>query len=159
MACEFSAPLLHSLRNVCFSPSCQYIASSSGASLTIRDCSTLETLQIYTCVDKIESIQFSYDSSYILCVVNSRSVVQVFSVADNDWRCRINESVAGILSAQWSPDSRHIIVESDFGIQLGIWSMLDSTSYIISSPKGGSQLLSFSDCGRYVKHINILVYN
>jgi WD40 repeat protein len=149
MSAQFSAPLQHSLKNVSFSYSSQYIASAAGAVLTIRDSTSLETLQVYTCVDKIDHIEFSYDSAYILCEIRSRSVVQVFSVADNEWRCRINESVAGIVSATWSPDSRHILIESGFGIQLAIWSMLDSSSYIVSCPKPGSQLVSFSDCGRY----------
>eukprot|EP00602_Paraphysomonas_sp_CaronLab_P009291 CAMPEP_0185036806 /NCGR_PEP_ID=MMETSP1103-20130426/30287_1 /TAXON_ID=36769 /ORGANISM="Paraphysomonas bandaiensis, Strain Caron Lab Isolate" /LENGTH=457 /DNA_ID=CAMNT_0027574487 /DNA_START=297 /DNA_END=1671 /DNA_ORIENTATION=- len=60
-----------------------------------------------------------------------------------------NESVAGIVSATWAPDSRHIIVESDFGIQLAVWSLIENVSYIINSPKPGSGNYSFSDCGRY----------
>ena len=55
----------------------------------------------------------------------------------------------------WTKDSRHIISESDFGIQISIWSLLDSVSIIIPLPKVpynqegvvSSQVYCFSDCG------------
>ena len=147
MACQFSAPFQFSLKNVCYSSSSTLLASASGSTLTIRDAVTLEILDTHTCIDKIEKIEFSPDSSYILCGIYTRCAIQVFSVADSKWRCRINESVAGIVSASWSPDSRHIVVESDFGIQLAIWSLVENISYIINSPKFGQSVYSFSDCG------------
>ena len=55
----------------------------------------------------------------------------------------------------WTKDSRHIVSESDFGIQISIWSLLDSVSIIIPLPKVpyteegvvSSQVYCFSDCG------------
>jgi WD40 repeat protein len=149
MACQFSAPFQFSLKNVCYSPSATLLASASGSNLTIRDATSLEILHTHTCIDKIEHIEFSPDSEYIFCGIFARCAIQVYSVADPKWRCRINESVAGIISASWSPDSRHIIVESDFGIQLAIWSLVENVSYIINSPKTGQSNYAFSDCGRW----------
>ena len=109
--------------------------------MTLRDTISLEVLKIHTCVDKIDQIIFSPDSCYILCILFTRGVIQVFSLSDKEWNCRINEGICGLISAVWTPDSRNIITESDFGIQLCIWSLSDSTSSIISNPKhlSGSQ--------------------
>lgn len=89
------------------------------------------------------------------CLLLMRAAVQVFSVADAQWRCRINEGVAGLVSAKWSPDSRHIILESDFGIQLSVWSLMAGTSQLIMHPKpntfsnsASSSMIAFSPCGR-----------
>ena len=77
-----------------WSPSSAYIATINSSRVTIRDGKSLETLQVHSCVDKIDKFAFSPDSAYIMCCVFSRNTVQVFSIADGDWRCRINEGVA-----------------------------------------------------------------
>lgn len=149
MSCQFSASqIAYSHKNVVFSKCGQWIGRTSGSQLTIHDANTLSVVRIFNCVDVIERIEFSPDSEYILCALFARNCVQIFCVADSEWRCRINESVAGMVSASWCPDSRHIIVESDFGIQLAIWSLLESTSYLITSPKTGPTMHCFSDCHR-----------
>jgi WD40 repeat protein len=159
MACEFSAPYAHSsIKNIVFSPDSQYLAYiHGGTNLCIREnrpshASTppqTETIHhIFSCIDKIDKIEFSRDSEYIYCGIYNRSTVQIFSVSNFQWRCRINESIAGMVSVTWAPDSRHVLVESDFGIQLAIWSLLENTSYIIHSPK--PNCLTFSDCQRYL---------
>jgi hypothetical protein len=106
----------------------------------------------------------------------SRTAIQVFSVQDHDWRCRIDEGVAGLVNATWCPNSRSILAESDFGIQLAIWSLTDSNSYILANPKQNTyrashssaapataltspafcqqQLYAFSDCGQYLAVIH-----
>ncbi len=56
-------------------------------------------------------------------------------MADKEFKCRINEGVAGMINSWWSPNSRTVIVESDFGIQLSFWSLVDATSAVVSLPK------------------------
>lgn len=150
MSCEFSAPFSFGLRNVCSSSSCKLLASAIGSNVTVRDMSTLDVVHIFTCIDKIETLQFSADSEYLMCGMYARCAIQVFSMADPQWKCRINESVAGVISCSWAPDSRHILVQSDFGIQLAVWSLIDSVSYLITSPKTEPGNIAFSDCGRCV---------
>jgi WD40 repeat protein len=147
MALQVSSPVAQNLGNVAYSANSRFLVSCVGSRCSALDAASLETLQVFSCVDKIEKVEISPDSCYILCALSSRGIVQVFSMADAAWRCRINESVAGIASAKWSPDSRHIAVESDFGIQMAIWSLVDNTSNIITSPKPGVGAV-FSDCGR-----------
>jgi WD40 repeat protein len=152
MSCQFSEKLEHTGGNVCFSPSSSLIASASGARLTVRDAQTLEVSNIYPCVDKIDKVEFSPDSEYISAAIYSRNAVQVFSVKDPEWTCRVNEGVAGLVSSRWTPDSRHIVTESDFAIQLTVWSLVDSSSQIIHYPKqgAGKDIMAFSGCGKFM---------
>ena len=108
----------------------------------------MEVIQIFACVDKIERSEFSPDSDYILFGMLDRAAVQVFCIADPEWKCRINEGIAGMINCRWCPDSRHILIESDYGIQLAVWSLIDGTSAIISYPKPNN-IISFSDDGCY----------
>lgn len=149
MPIHVSSSLQQTGGNCAHSPDCSIVASAAGSRLSVYDATSLAALHVFPCVDKIDRIEISPDSCYVLCALLARGIVQVFSVADPAWRCRINESVAGITSARWCPDSRHILVESDFGIQIAVWSLVESTSAIISSPKAGVSP-AFSECGRYV---------
>jgi WD40 repeat protein len=144
----------------CLSPNGLYVAHTSGSKLVVRKANSPgEVINVYQSLDKIEKIDFSPDSAYILCALFTRNAVQVFSVKDIEWKCRINEGVAGVISASWSPDSRSVITESDFGIYLSVWSLCDNTQSVISLPKPSikgfrSQLHSFSDCKRYLAVIH-----
>jgi WD40 repeat protein len=153
--CEFSESLEQSGGQVQFSPQGTHIACASGSRLTIRTAESLEVVQNFPCIDKIDRIEWSPDGEFVFCLLLLRSSVQVFSVTDSQWRCRVNEGVAGLVSAKWSPDSRHIILESDFGIQLSIWSLLTGTSQLILHPKtttalsATASLIAFSNCSKY----------
>jgi WD40 repeat protein len=145
-----------------------YIAIVSGSRITVIESETMHVLHVFPCVDKIDKVLFSPDSQYVLCGMFTRNAVQIFSVADGEWRCRVNEGVAGIVNVTWSPDSRSVLTQSDFGLQVVVWSLVDSSSYLISSPKTNSgdasiqlqsssgastsmgPLSSFSDCGVFL---------
>lgn len=142
-----------------FSPSSEFVASVSGTRLTVRNSDSLKVINVYHCVDKIEKIEFSPDSEFIMCGLFARNCIQVFSMVDKDWKCRIDEGIAGVINANWAPTSRNIITESDFGIQLSIWSLMDSFSVIISLPKPSypgftSALTAISDCGHFLAAVH-----
>lgn len=117
------------------SPTDGVVATANASRVTVRMLPSMETLQVYSCVDKIDEMCFSPDGEYILCGIYSRNTVQVFSVADGDWKCRINEGAASIVKAAWAPDSRNVVTMSDFGIQLSVWSLIENASRIIANPK------------------------
>ena len=160
--CEFSEALEQNGGLVQFSPLCAsspnkaaYIAAASGNRLIIRDSQSLQSVHAFSCIDRIDRMEWSPDGLYVACLLLMRAAVQVFCVADIQWRCRINEGVAGLVSVKWSPDSRHIILESDFGIQLSVWSLMAGTSQLIMHPKQNplsstvaSSMIAFSPCGR-----------
>jgi hypothetical protein len=135
-----------------FSPSFNMIAVVNSSRLTLYDSKSMETLQVFSCVDKIDKFSFSPDSEYVMCCIFSRNTVQVFSVVDNEWRCRINEGVASIVNAEWAPDSRSIVTVSDFGIQMSIWSLTDSSSRIVLNPKQAlcEEQSILTEYGRYL---------
>lgn len=47
--------------------------------LVVRDVSTLQILQLYTCLDQISHMEWSSDSLFILCAMYKRGLVQVGS--------------------------------------------------------------------------------
>lgn len=44
---------------------------------------------------------------------------QVWSLDQPDWRCKIDEGLAGLEAVRWSPDSRHILSTAEF--QVGVF--------------------------------------
>ena len=61
---------------------------------------------------------------------------QAFQVCDKEWQCRVNEGVAGMTSALWCPDSRHILTVSDFHLSLTVWPLhTPNKNYVIKKPK------------------------
>ena len=99
-----------------------------------------EILNIFTCLDTINlmevknicfpsnyirflkqfinfiALKWSYDSDFILCSLNKRNIVQVFSLENPEWKCKIDEGSAGLIQVNWSPDSRHILTTSEFNV-------------------------------------------
>lgn len=159
ISCDYSDVMIGSMAS--YSPSGSYLATVFGIKVTVRDTMTLDVIQIFHCIDKPDKVEFSPDSEYLICAYLARGAIQCFSLPDPDWKCRINEGVSGFINVFWMPNSRSIITVSDFGIQLTLWSLLDSTTHIISSPKHGlgnltvnqasrQQLLAFTDCSRFL---------
>uniref|UniRef100_A0A9L0RTV6 WD repeat containing, antisense to TP73 n=1 Tax=Equus caballus TaxID=9796 RepID=A0A9L0RTV6_HORSE len=59
-----------------FSPDGKYLASCVQYRLVVRDVNTLQILQLYTCLDQIQHIEWSADSLFILCAMYKRGLVQ-----------------------------------------------------------------------------------
>lgn len=117
----------------------------SGQTEKQKDSNSVE--RIISVIDKADKISFSPDGTLILAAFYSRASIQVFSLLDEKFQCRINEGISGCIDVTWAPDSRSILSESDFGLQLSIWSLTDSTARIIQSPKVKG-IRSFSNCGK-----------
>ena len=58
---QYSEPHTQTDGHVCFSPDGRYLASAAGYRLILRDVDTLQIVQLYSCVDAIESIDWSCD--------------------------------------------------------------------------------------------------
>ncbi|KAJ4457612.1 putative WD-repeat protein [Paratrimastix pyriformis] len=136
-----------------FSPDGIYCAASNGLRVTIRKLATLEEIRSFTCLDKIETLDWSPDSQYILCGLFRRGIVQVWSIDSPDWWCKIDPGPSGCSRAMWSPDSRHIITGSEFQIRLTVWSLVSKSISYLKYPKLNAKGLAFHSDGRYAAHL------
>ncbi|XP_068014281.1 WD repeat-containing protein WRAP73 isoform X2 [Melanerpes formicivorus] len=132
-----------------FSPDGKCLASCVQYRLLVRDASSLQLLQLYTCLDQIQHIEWSSDSLFILCAMYRRGVVQVWSLEQPGWHCRIDEGSAGLLASCWSPDGRHILNTTEFHLRITVWSLCTKAVSYIKYPKACQQGLAFSRDGRY----------
>ena len=130
-----------------FSPSGSYIASAAGFRLILRDVDTLEIVQLFSCIDTIEGLQWSCDSEYVLCSIQKRGAAQVWSRSNKEWHCKIDEGPVGLAHARWSPDGRHVLATADFRLRITIWSLCDRSVFYIPFPKHAGKGLDFTSDG------------
>lgn len=75
-------------------------------------------------------------------------MMQVWSVSNSEWHCKIDEGPVGLAYARWSPDGRHVLAASDFNLRITIWSLLDRAVYYIRYPKFSHEGLDFTKDGK-----------
>ena len=59
---------------------------SINIDLIIRSSTTLEIINLFACIDTIETIEWSYDSRFILAGLIKRNAVQIFSLDNPEWK-------------------------------------------------------------------------
>jgi len=133
-----------------FSPNGKYLACVVQFRLVIREIETLEILNIFTCLDTINYIEWSFDSEFILCGLNKRNIIQVFSLENPEWKCKIDEGSAGLLKVSWSPASRHILTVADFHLRITVWSLTDKSVSYMKYPKSIEKCYIFTNDGKYM---------
>ena len=74
---NFSEAFQQTKHLVQFSPDGNYIASCSQYRLVIRDMTTLQIVNLYTCLDPVQYLQWSPDSLFLMCGMFKRGIVQV----------------------------------------------------------------------------------
>ncbi|KAG8002780.1 WD repeat-containing protein WRAP73 [Nibea albiflora] len=132
------------------SPDGKYLATCVQYRLVVRDVSTLQILQLYTCLDQISHMDWSSDSLFILCAMYKRGLVQVWSLEQPDWHCKIDEGSIGLLSSRWSPDGRHILNTTEFHLRVTVWSLCTKAVSYIKYPKACQKGIDFSRDGSYM---------
>lgn len=133
-----------------FSPNGKYLGSCVQYRLLVRDVKTLQILQLYTCLDVVQHVEWSSDSLYILCGMLKRGLVQVWSLEKPDWTCKIDEGLAGLTAVRWSPDGRHILSTADFQLRISVWSLVNKSVSYIKYPKHTHAGLDFTKDGKYM---------
>ncbi|OAF68516.1 Scavenger mRNA-decapping enzyme DcpS [Intoshia linei] len=122
-------------------------ASTCDYRIIIRDYKGLTIHHLFPCVDIIQYIEWSSDSKFILCGLYQRGIIQVWSVEDTNWRCKIDEGSFGLKSVCWAPNGRNIISTSDLNLQLTIWSITSKSVLYIKNPKNIEKPFEFNKDG------------
>ncbi|CAH8548320.1 unnamed protein product [Schistosoma rodhaini] len=123
---------------------------TNGLAVLSSNANTLQIFQIYSCVDIVQNILWSADSLFILTILKHRGIVQIFSLENPDWTCKVDEGSAGLLSAVWSPDSRHFLTTTDFYLRITVWSISEVSVSYLKFPKACANNLAFCPGGRYL---------
>ncbi|CAF0917363.1 unnamed protein product [Rotaria sordida] len=118
-----------------FSPDGQYLACVNQYRLIIRTSTTLEILNLFVCIDIIDTIEWSYDSRFILAGLIKRNAIQIFSLDNPEWKCKIDEGSAGLCQVHWAPDSRHILTTAQFHLRITVWSLTSKNISYMKYPK------------------------
>ena len=99
------------------------IALSTGYKITvnyilinnkIKNAESNATLNTFTFKDQITNFEFSPDSNLLLVCMNKVGCIEARLFSDNQWHCKIEDTLSGILYARWSSNSRSILTFSDF---------------------------------------------
>lgn len=133
-----------------FSPDAKYLANAIQYRLIVRDVKTFQILHLYTCLDAIQLLEWSPDSQFILCGMFKRGLVQVWSLEQPEWTCKIDEGSAGLVAVSWSPDSRHILTTADFQLRVTVWSLVNKSVSYIKYPKDCQKGLDFTQDGQFM---------
>ncbi|KAM7099379.1 WD repeat-containing protein WRAP73 isoform 2-T2 [Molossus nigricans] len=133
-----------------FSPDGKYLASCVQYRLVVREVNSLQILRLYTCLDQVQHVEWSADSLFILCAMYKRGLVQVWSLEQPEWHCRIDEGSAGLVASCWSPDGRHVLNTTEFHLRVTVWSLCTKSVSYIKYPKACPQGITFSRDGRYL---------
>ncbi|CAK0800028.1 unnamed protein product, partial [Prorocentrum cordatum] len=132
-----------------FSPDGGHLAGVSNNRILVRDARTLRLAEVFVCAAKVERIEWSADSEFLLAEVARPGLVQIWSLRDSSWACRIEEGIAGVARARWGPASRHVFVVADFGLYLAAWALEDGRRAAqIRYPKYPHRGLAFGREGR-----------
>jgi len=135
-----------------FSPDGKFVANAVQFRLIVRDAlDTLQISQLFTCLDAIVSFSWSPDSKLIMCLMPRRALIQIWSLEQSDWSCKIDEGSAGLKWALWTPDSLHVISNADFDVRATVWSLTSkAVAYVKHMSKAGINGLAFSADDRYM---------
>uniref|UniRef100_A0A7N9DBC1 WD repeat containing, antisense to TP73 n=1 Tax=Macaca fascicularis TaxID=9541 RepID=A0A7N9DBC1_MACFA len=76
--------------------------------------------------------------------------IQVWSLEQPEWHCKIDEGSAGLVASCWSPDGRHILNTTEFHLRITVWSLCTKSVSYIKYPKACLQGITFTRDGRYM---------
>ena len=90
------------------------------------------------------------------CPMPHTSSMQVWSIRDTTWRCKVHQGPSGAVHCQWSPDGSTLVVASDFALRLSAWNLGTRAVVHLKGPKGASQGLQFSPDARQLATLEVL---
>ncbi|KAI8472330.1 MAG: WD40-repeat-containing domain protein [Monoraphidium minutum] len=143
---DFSESYKCSLTPV-FSPDGVYVAAVVEYRLVIREVQSLNVVQLYSCLDKIHKLEWDSSSRYVLCGLYDRATVQVWSVDDPEWACKIDEGPAGVAHCMWAPDGLSVLLVADFCVRMTAWGLASRRCSYLPGPKHAAKGVAFDAGG------------
>ena len=62
-----------------------------------------------------------------------RAIVQVWSVDDPEWLCKISEGRAGLAHSRWGTHERHILNTNEFNVRVSVWDLSQTAGAFCSA--------------------------
>uniref|UniRef100_A0A8B9HS55 WD repeat containing, antisense to TP73 n=1 Tax=Astyanax mexicanus TaxID=7994 RepID=A0A8B9HS55_ASTMX len=132
------------------SPDGKYLATCVQYRLVVRDVNTLQILQLFTCLDQVAHMEWSSDSLFILCAMYKRGLVQVWSLEQPEWHCKIDEGSIGLVSSRWSPDGRHILNTTEFHVSVKSGGVCPALCQLLLADGRYMALVERRDCKDFI---------
>lgn len=133
-----------------FSPNGYYLALIRNDELLIYESTHVKQVHKFSFAQPFNIIEWSPDSSLILCGIFKSTYVEIKSLDNPEWQCKINEGFSGLNHIKWVPDSRKLISSCEFNIKLSVWSLIDKTFSFINNPKfNDDKCAVFSNSGLF----------
>mmetsp|Transcript_59957 Transcript_59957/g.111165 ORF Transcript_59957/g.111165 Transcript_59957/m.111165 type:complete len:446 (-) Transcript_59957:63-1400(-) len=133
-----------------WSPNGKLFAATDRNRLLIRDSASLRLVQVYVCVDKVTRLEWSAASVLVLCEVARAGIVQIWHVTESAWQCRIDEGLAGLAFASFSPSASHVFVTAEYQLHMSVWAVQGQSPPLrIRFPKFAGRGLAFTEDQRW----------
>ncbi|KAG8171144.1 hypothetical protein JTE90_014019, partial [Oedothorax gibbosus] len=133
-----------------FSPNGFMLACAADCQALVWSVDTKAILHKFICDQPIDDIVWSPNSELIYCHISKQNSIQVWSVVNLTWRCKIEENPLSIADVFWAPDSQHLLVVSEFHIKITVWSLVSRSITVIENPKAIKDGVAFSSCSKYM---------
>lgn len=149
MALDFSESYRATGPQPAYSPDGEYLATAVDYRVIVRDVDSLEVAAMFSCVDRVDQLEWAPAGDLLLAALHARGTTQVFSVADPGFSCRIDEGAAGLVNCRWCPDSRHVLATGEFNVRISVWSLERRECTYIRRPKFALKGQSFSPDAKF----------
>jgi len=79
-----------------WSPNGRYVAAAVENRLAVRDAENLAVVvHLFSCLDAVEALEWSPDSVHLMAIMHKRAMLQIWSLHDPAWTCKVDEGPAG----------------------------------------------------------------
>ncbi len=132
---------LRQVYEICFSPNDKYVAVCYENNISIYEKEKMQRIskefrKIQT-NERVDKMEFSGDSNLIGYMIKSKNQIYVKSVYESEYGMMMEDGILKIIDFKWNPNSKNIIIESDFNMKLSVIELQNKEKNIkiIKNPK------------------------
>ena len=90
-----------------FSNNSQFLAIVKGMRLSVYESSRMALVTSWTILDHVSDLEWSLDSTLLICAQAKRGLVQVLNIKDLKWECKVSMGPSGLSGARLIPNGWH----------------------------------------------------